>query len=713
MSRLRRRFGGLRSRLLLLVALAVLPVFVLIVTTNLEARLAAAEKVRADMQRMIRLTVGQQQQFIEGARQLLAALSHLPSVQRQDGAACSALFADFLRLYPFYTNLGAADLNGDIYCSALRMTRPVNLADRSYAIGAQRTRDFTIGEYQIGRITGKAAVNFGTPVFNDDGSLQGIVYAALGLDWLEKQASEAGLEPGSSLTLLDRNGRILVHYPPSQQVPGRTVAETPLFQRLIAAGGSGTFETNNLDGRMSLYAVAPIEGGKATDADTDETYNAYLAIGVPKDLAFADIDYRFIRNLLALALVALVALALAWWFANALILRSVDALRDATLKLEAGELGARTGLSGGQGELADLAHAFDLMADRLQDREQKLNRSLEEATELKNLLDNVFASIISGVFTTDLNGNISMCNVAALRILDLKDSSELIGQNLAELLPPLGSSLLPYLYKVRKTDKPLIGIELSHELPRRGTVHLRFNISELKAADDTQGVAMVIDDITEKKRMEAQRNLLEHMVSPAILDQLDPNNLQLGGQRNEITILFADIHGFTGISEQLNAEDLVSLLNRYLGAMANAVLAEAGTIDKFLGDAVMAWFNAPVPQPDHVLRAVRCALAIQQAIRALHDDLSPAFRLSFGIGIHVGEAILGLIGTQARIEYTAIGDDVNTAKRIQEHAGTDQILISSAAYERVADHLEVHPAFEIQVKGKQLPLKVYEVTGLK
>lgn len=709
MLQIRRWFRGLRSRLLLLVTVAVLPAFVLIISSNLEARRAAAVKVQSDMQRLIRMTVNQQHQFIEGARQLLAALSYLPAVQHQDGPSCSTLFANFLRLYPFYTNLGAANLDGDIYCSALRLTRPVNLADRTYAIDALRNRSFAIGEYQIGRITGKAAVNFGAPVLDAEGNPQGVVYAALDLAWLEKQAGEAGLEQGTSLTLLDRNGKILVHYPRSSRTPGTSVAATPLFQQISSTGGTGSFETLDLSGELSLVAVAPIGERKYGNDESQ----AYLAIAVPKDLAFAEINHRFVSSLLVFALVAVVALGLAWWFANTLILRSVDTLLNATRELEAGHLDMRTGLSSGQHELADLGHAFDSMANQLQQRERQLNRALADTTELKNLLDNVFASIISGVFTTDPQGNISMCNRAALHILGLKDRSELIGHNLAELLPQLGNALLPYLYQVHTSDEPLIGLELSQELPERGAVHLRFNISGLKAADNTQGIAMVVDDITEKKRMEAQRHLLEHMVSPAILEQLDPEDLQLGGQRSEITVLFADIHGFTRISEQLNAEDLVSLLNRYLAAMSDAVLAEEGTIDKFLGDAVMAWFNAPVPQQDHVLRAVRSALAIRQAIRELHDELSPIFRLSFGIGIHVGEAVLGLVGTRDRIEYTAISDDVNTAKRIQEQAGIDQILLSAAAYERVAGYVEVRPAIEIQVKGKQLPLKVYEVTGPK
>jgi class 3 adenylate cyclase len=223
----------------------------------------------------------------------------------------------------------------------------------------------------------------------------------------------------------------------------------------------------------------------------------------------------------------------------------------------------------------------------------------------------------------------------------------------------------------------------------------------------------VIDDVTAMKQMESQRRLLEHMVSPAILTQLDPDRLQLGGQRMEITALFADIHGFTGISEQLTPEKLVRLLNRYLGAMADAVLAEEGTIDKFLGDAIMAWFNAPLPQADHALRAVRTALRIRASIEQLHRDLPGALRLTIGVGIHTGQAVLGLIGTEERIEYTAIGDDVNVAKRIQEHTGDNQILISADVYRAVQNDIDVHPCQRIQVKGKRKPLEVYEVIGLK
>ena len=131
----------------------------------------------------------------------------------------------------------------------------------------------------------------------------------------------------------------------------------------------------------------------------------------------------------------------------------------------------------------------------------------------------------------------------------------------------------------------------------------------------------MLDDLTERKRLEAQRRLFERMVSPAVINQLDPNSLQLGGKRVDLTVLFADIRGFTSYSEKISPEQLVSVLNRYLAAMAEAVLSQEGTIDKFLGDAIMAWFNAPIPQADHTLRAVKAALLLRETVEGLYKEL--------------------------------------------------------------------------------------------
>lgn len=342
-----------------------------------------------------------------------------------------------------------------------------------------------------------------------------------------------------------------------------------------------------------------------------------------------------------------------------------------------------------------------------------LRHTLAEVTELKNLMDNIFASIASGVITADVQDQVLLCNRAAEGILG-HTTSEIVGRRLEEVLPSAAQDILPHLYSVRQMDKPVVDLEVTHILADRGSVDWRFNLSPLKdASQTTQGVAIVLDDLTERKKLEAQRRLFERMVSPAVIEQLDPNGLQLGGKRVDITILFADIRGFTSYSEQQSPEALVKVLNRYLAAAAEAVLDQEGTVDKFLGDAVMAWFNAPVPQPDHTLRAMRTALNIREAVFKLHSVLPPEAQLSFGVGIHYGEAVLGLIGTEKRLEYTAIGDSINTTKRIQENAAKNQVLISAEAYARVKDRVNATPYAPLMVKGKTQPVDVFELHDMK
>ena len=342
-----------------------------------------------------------------------------------------------------------------------------------------------------------------------------------------------------------------------------------------------------------------------------------------------------------------------------------------------------------------------------------LKQTLEEVTELKNLMDDVFASIVSGVITADVEDQITLCNRAAASILGYS-TAEIVGRKLDDIVPTFATDIQPHLNSVRNSEQPIVGLELSPTIPDRGHVDWQLNLSPLKdAGSKTQGVAIVLDDLTERKKLEAQRRLFERMVSPAVINQLDPNSLQLGGKRVDITILFADVRGFTSFSESQEPEKLVKILNRYLAAMAESVLSQEGTIDKFMGDAIMSWFNAPVPQEDHTLRAVKAALALRDAVEGLYKELPKEEHLAFGAGIHYGDAILGLIGTDRRLEYTAISDSVNTTKRLQENSAKNQIIISADAYKRVKKDVEVKAIPPVAAKGKTAPLEVFEVLGLK
>jgi class 3 adenylate cyclase len=225
-------------------------------------------------------------------------------------------------------------------------------------------------------------------------------------------------------------------------------------------------------------------------------------------------------------------------------------------------------------------------------------------------------------------------------------------------------------------------------------------------------VALVINDLTEKNRLQAVQDIFRKYLSPAVVDRLpsDPAQLRLGGQRQEVSILFADIRGFSTFSEFQSPEDLINVLNKYLSIAAESILVYEGTLDKFMGDGVMAIFNAPLSQDDHPLLAVRAAAAMQQALCKFHKSANNhAPHLEFGVGIHVGEAVVGNVGTDSRMDYTAVGDSVNLAKRIQENTPGGKILLSHHTYKRVRSFVNAVPYRELIVKGRQEPEQTYEL----
>jgi len=241
----------------------------------------------------------------------------------------------------------------------------------------------------------------------------------------------------------------------------------------------------------------------------------------------------------------------------------------------------------------------------------------------------------------------------------------------------------------------------------------------LQALGDYAAIAIqnarLFKDLEASKDREKQqlRNLFEHYVSPRVVERLisSPQCAVLGGTRQTITVLFADIRGFSTFVERTQPELLVQVLNRYMAAAATAVLAQDGTLDKFMGDGVMAIFNAPLPQPDHAQQAAKAALAIQQSVAQVHRELPEHLHLQFGIGVCSGQAVVGNIGTAQLMNYTAVGDCVNVAKRLQENAHGGQILLNAKAYDLVRGRVQANFLGVMELKGRATPEPVYELVG--
>jgi signal transduction histidine kinase len=343
------------------VLLALIPAFALILYTAVEQRRLATAQVQETALRLARLASSDQGRLITGSRQLLVGLAQLTEVRRRDRQGCSRLLAEVLEKYPAYANLGAIAPDGKLFCSALPMPGSVDLADRGYFRRAVEHRDFAIGDYQIGRVTRRASINVGYPAVNAAGKLEAVVFAAIDLGWLNRFVAEAQLPGGSAVMVLDQHGTILARHPDGETWIGRAAREVPAVQAVLT-GAVGVAQASDLDGGHRLYGFSPLLG-------TPKTGDVFIAIGIPKELAFGAANRSLARNLLALGIVGSLALVAAWVGGDAFVLRRVNTLVGATQRLAAGDLTVRTGIRG-NGELDHLARAFDEMAEALEKMHQ-------------------------------------------------------------------------------------------------------------------------------------------------------------------------------------------------------------------------------------------------------------------------------------------------------------------------------------------------------
>lgn len=227
------------------------------------------------------------------------------------------------------------------------------------------------------------------------------------------------------------------------------------------------------------------------------------------------------------------------------------------------------------------------------------------------------------------------------------------------------------------------------------------------------GLKYVLERLSKRKLLKE----FKKYVAKQVLDQMFQNGelkIQLGGESKDIAVLFVDIRGFTTLSESLEPEQIVGMLNEYLALTTECIFKNGGTLDKFIGDATMAIFNAPVDLPDYEMKAVRTAIDIVQGAAKVNVKIKEKIgrKVSFGVGVNCGKAVVGNTGCETRMDYTAIGDTVNTAARLEGKALGGQVVISQMMKDRLGDRLITEPLGKMSLKGKAEPLPVYAVLGI-
>jgi class 3 adenylate cyclase len=350
---------------------------------------------------------------------------------------------------------------------------------------------------------------------------------------------------------------------------------------------------------------------------------------------------------------------------------------------------------------------------------QQVQATLREISQARALIENVFASLASGIVTTGAYDQVTTFNQAAGDILNTPPEV-VIGQPVAEAMPPLTDGFTEQVAAVRQTERSL-SVETTPSIPGRGTIALTLRMSPLKdGSGSTQGVAMVLDDRTEQHERDEMLGLIKRYLPPGMVDNItEIAGLALGGERREMTCVFVSVCQMTDLPHDLRPSQRMERLNRYLQCATDCVYAARGIIDKYLGNEIMVLFNTQLnPDPLHPLHAVEMALHMREAFLGLYEELGiEGTAHQYTIGIHTGVATMGNVGGMNRRSFTAIGDTINLAKRIQESFQPGQIVVSGST----VAHIEAHAPPEayagigfverepMLARGRQQQTRIFEV----
>ena len=352
------KLSSLRSRLMLLVALAILPLAVMTVVGGMREREQAVQASEENLRRLTNLAAANEAQSIERARQILVDLASVPDLLGPT-AGCNALLADVLDRNEGYVNFGLIQLNGDVSCSAVPMLHPVNLGDRSHFKRAISERRFIAGDYVFGRVIRRHTINLTYPVIDRSGTVAAVVFAAMDLAGLDTFVNDINLPPGSVLVTADANGTIISRRPDPERWFGSRVPAR--LREAMQGAGRRAVVIQDEDGVERLHTFARV--GVPTLSDYTVT------IGIPTEIVTAGARRAQLMSLVGLAATTMLALLAAWLAGDVLIVQRVRKLKDTATRIAAGDLHARSGIAYEREEIGQLAEALDGMAAILQKKE--------------------------------------------------------------------------------------------------------------------------------------------------------------------------------------------------------------------------------------------------------------------------------------------------------------------------------------------------------
>jgi PAS domain S-box-containing protein len=574
-----RFFAGLRFRLILLILLTLLPAVGLILYTGMTQRRWAALYAQEEALRLSHDLSTNLDQIINLTRQFLEVLAQLPQVQNRDAAACNALFANLLHRYPAYNVIGATTPDGELFASSLPLPGPANLADTQYFQGVLKKKDFTSAEPKIDRLTGKGSVTCAYPAMDKEGQMRAVVFAALDLAWLREMTPVAQLSAGSELFIINRQGKILGRYPDPQPWVGKSLQEKEIV-RTILNRRQGTAEERGIDGVSRLYAFTPL---------ADVNSGAFVAVGIPTKNVYGPANQILVGNLMALGVVLILALGMAYLFAHKFILRRMGGLVSVAQQLAAGDLSARTGVTSPAGEFDQVACALDEMAEALQTREAERLQTEQKLQEISQKLQALFRASPGAIFVLDPEGLVKIWNPTAEYLFGWK-VEEVLDQQLPIVQENIQGSFR-LLKGLGLQGEAFSGVELGLQRKDGSLIEVSLSTAPLRDTEgNITGIMAIAVDLTAHKQLETQLIQAQKMEAVGRLAggvAHDFNNFLTAMMSYGDLLLHSvreddPLHRYT--EEILKAADRASVLTRQLLAFSRKQVLEPKIIN--LNDVV-------------------------------------------------------------------------------------------------------------------------------
>jgi signal transduction histidine kinase/HAMP domain-containing protein len=478
----------LLSRLFALVAVALLPAIAIQAYNEFNLRRARQIEVQSQALGLANLAVAEQEQIVQGIRQVLIALSELAAIKSGDSKACDAYLAAMKPRFPAFLTFLVTDLNGLSFCDTNSGHRPINVASPAYFASVVKTGVFTVGAFSTGLSMRRKVIQFALPFYGDDGRVGGVIIAGLGLDWLADYIAHRGAQAGAALAIADRDGTYLARYPDNGRFVGRKMPGDPYLK----PDRRGTADLIDLDGveRIVGYSTLP-----------DDSGGLVVSFGLNKAQAFAKIQHRTQQGIFLIALSTALVLILTALGARRFIHRPLGQLVDAANQWRLGLYAQRVHIRE-ESEISRVAAAFNVMADALEHRERELSEAKEAAEEAAARITMIFESTTDSVLIVDRDWRITYLNGRAWT--QVAEGRDLLGTNLSEAFPyAADTEILRQLREAMSDQRPA-----SFEIfcARRG---IWYAISAFPAS---HGLAVYFRDVTEHKHaVETRRLIVEQL----------------------------------------------------------------------------------------------------------------------------------------------------------------------------------------------------------